>query len=91
MHSDLEPHGCLGDLGWYTLRFILWVMKYEKPKSVVGRLLNSSSMSGSPKQVPTEFSGEVLLKMFQQAFTAPFLRAPAIGPYQWLQGQSKNG
>ena len=41
MHSDLEPHGCLGDLGWYTLRFILWVMKYEKPKSVVGRLLLS--------------------------------------------------
>lgn len=28
MHSDLEPHGCLGDLGWYTIRFILWVMQY---------------------------------------------------------------
>ena len=37
MHSDLEPHGCLGDLGWYTIRFILWVMQYATPKSVTGR------------------------------------------------------
>ena len=73
MHSDLEPHGCLGDLGWYTLRFILWVMKYEKPKSVVGRLLNSSSMSGSPKQVPTEFSGEVLFEDVSASFYCSFL------------------
>ena len=73
MHSDLEPHGCLGDLGWYTLRFILWVMNYETPKSVTGRLLNSSAMTGSPKQVPTEFSGEVLFEKVSASFYCSFL------------------
>ena len=24
-HSDLEPLGCLGDLGWYNICFTLWV------------------------------------------------------------------
>jgi predicted dehydrogenase len=39
VHSQLEPHGCLGDLGWYTLRFSLWVMRYELPASVTARVL----------------------------------------------------
>ncbi len=25
-HSGLEPLGCLGDLGWYCIRFTLWVL-----------------------------------------------------------------
>jgi len=60
MHSDLEPQGCMGDLGWYNLRFILWAMNYQVPRAVTGRLLNSSGRADSPKPVPTEFSGEVL-------------------------------
>lgn len=24
--SELEPLGCLGDLGWYNIRFALWAM-----------------------------------------------------------------
>ena len=60
MHSDLEPQGCMGDLGWYNLRFILWTMNYQVPRAVTGRLLNASGRSDSPKPVPTEFSGEVL-------------------------------
>ena len=73
MHSDLEPHGCLGDLGWYTLRFILWVMNYNKPLAVTGRLLNSSCRSDSPKSVPTEFSGEVLFNGVSASFYCSFL------------------
>ena len=73
MHSDLEPHGCLGDLGWYTLRFILWAMKYEQPKVVTGRLLNSSGRSDSPNPVPTEFSGEVLFDEVSASFYCSFL------------------
>ena len=65
-HCDLEPHGCLGDLGWYTLRFILW-MNYAKPKAVTGRLLNSSGRADSPIP-PTEFSGEVSLRMYPLPF-----------------------
>src|SRR5205814_1091385 len=26
VNSQLEPLGCLGDLGWYNLRFTLWVL-----------------------------------------------------------------
>jgi len=60
MHSDLEPQGCMGDLGWYNLRFILWAMNYQVPRAVTGRLINASGRADSPKPVPTEFSGEVL-------------------------------
>ena len=60
MHSDLEPQGCMGDLGWYNIRFILWAMNYQVPRAVTGRLLNASGRADSPKPVPTEFSGEIL-------------------------------
>ena len=35
----LEPTGCLGDLGWYCLRFALWTMKWQLPHTVTGRIL----------------------------------------------------
>jgi len=62
MNSDLEPLGCLGDLGWYNIRFTLWVMNYAMPRSVTGRLLNASAREDSPGVVPTEFSGELLFE-----------------------------
>ena len=52
--STLEPAGCLGDLGWYCLRFALWVMDGVLPERVTGRLLRASN------SVPTEFSGELI-------------------------------
>jgi len=52
----LEPYGCLGDLGWYCIRFALWVMNWEMPEEVTGRLLSSHGA------VPTEFSGELFFK-----------------------------
>lgn len=58
--SDLEPLGCLGDLGWYNIRFSLWTMKEELPQRVTGRLLNQHGRGDSPNPVPTEFSGELL-------------------------------
>ncbi len=51
--DSLEPLGCLGDLGWYNLRFSLWAMKYQMPQAVTGRII---AEHGS---VPTEFSGEL--------------------------------
>ena len=59
MHSDLEPLGCLGDLGWYNIRFNLWVMNYKMPTSVTGNILSGASRPDSPDKVPTEFSGEM--------------------------------
>ena len=62
MNSDLEPLGCLGDLGWYTIRFTLWTMKYAMPKKVVGRLLDARGRADSPQPVPTEFSAEMFFE-----------------------------
>jgi predicted dehydrogenase len=58
--SELEPAGCLGDLGWYNVRFALWTMKYQLPRQVTGRLLSRHGRADSPQPVPTEFSGELL-------------------------------
>lgn len=59
MKSDLEPMGCLGDLGWYAIRFSLWVMKYQLPERVSGRLLAQQGRSDSPAPVPVEFTGDL--------------------------------
>lgn len=58
-HSGLEPYGCLGDLGWYCIRFALWAMG-SLPQSVSGRMLSQLGRPDSPAPVPTEFSGELL-------------------------------
>src|SRR5262249_33281735 len=54
----LEPLGCLGDLGWYNIRFSLWVMNEQLPQRVAGRLLASHSPGAGPP-LPMEFSGEL--------------------------------
>jgi predicted dehydrogenase len=58
--SELEPLGCLGDLGWYNLRFSLWVMKERLPERVTGRILAQHGPGHSGNPVPIEFSGELL-------------------------------
>ena len=57
--SRLEPHGCVGDLGWYPIRFALWVAKYELPTEVTARLLAEAGRPGGDK-VPFELSAELL-------------------------------
>ncbi|XP_057974571.1 uncharacterized oxidoreductase At4g09670-like [Malania oleifera] len=32
---DLDSLGCLGDMGWYCIRAILWIANYELPKTVI--------------------------------------------------------
>ncbi len=52
---SLEPAGCLGDLGWYCLRGILWTMKWELPCRVSARALARAPGTGAIM----EFSGEL--------------------------------
>jgi predicted dehydrogenase len=56
----LEPAGCLGDLGWYTIRFTLWAMNYEMPVEVRGRILAGVDRTDGMDKVPTEFEGNML-------------------------------
>jgi predicted dehydrogenase len=58
-HSELEPLGCLGDLGWYNIRFILWVMNWKLPAKVRGHILAGHRRGDSPESVPTDFSAEL--------------------------------
>jgi predicted dehydrogenase len=75
-HAALEPYGCLGDLGWYCIRFALWAMNWQMPGSVTGRFLNQVTAQGSPAPVPTEFSGEMLFRNgVSSAFYCSFITA----------------
>ncbi|MGA2657671.1 MAG: Gfo/Idh/MocA family oxidoreductase [Verrucomicrobiota bacterium] len=61
-HSQLEPHGCLGDLGWYCIRFALWALDWKLPLRASGRVLCESRAHPGQAPVPTEFSGELFFE-----------------------------
>ena len=74
MHSEMEPYGCLGDLGWYCLRLALWTMNWQLPRRVTGRILAEAASRTSPAPVPTEFSGELFFDNgVSSAFHCSFL------------------
>ncbi len=56
---QLEPHGCLGDLGWYCIRFTLWAMDDRLPEEVSARTLTAIEGGESDGAVPAEFSAEL--------------------------------
>ena len=58
--SELEPLGCLGDLGWYNIRFSLWTMNEQLPE----RVMRPDARPARPRRQPAslcrlEFSGEL--------------------------------
>src|SRR5262249_40415060 len=81
-HSGLEPAGCLGDLGWYCLRFALWAMQWHLPRQVTARMLSQSSRPDSPATVPTELAGELL---FEDGVSAGFYCSFRTANEQWAQ------
>jgi predicted dehydrogenase len=66
--AEHEPHGCLGDLGWYCIRFTLRMMNGAMPTEVSGRMLQSFGGEAS-HAVPSEFVGEMI---FAGGVTAGF-------------------
>jgi predicted dehydrogenase len=60
INSALEPAGCLGDLGWYNIRFSLWVMNWKLPREVRGRILSQRRAQKNLAPVPLDFSGELI-------------------------------
>jgi len=88
MSSQLEPHGCLGDLGWYTIGFALWVMKYELPTRVHARELAAAGRADSPGTVPTEMSGELL---FRSGVSASFYCSFRTENQQWADVSGTRG
>lgn len=87
-HSDLEPAGCLGDLGWYTIRFTLWVVNYAMPKSLTARMISGHGQEGSPDRVPTEFFCEM---QFDDEVSASFYCSFLTEHQQWVNVSGTKG
>lgn len=85
VNTDLEPLGALGDLGWYTIRFSLWAMKYQMPISVTARTLSSA---GKPPGVPTEMAMEL---QFADGVTASNYCSFITENHQWANISGTKG
>jgi len=86
--SVLEPFGCLGDLGWYCIRFALWARGEQLPRRVSGRILSEVAAPGSPAPVPTEFTGELL---FDEGVSCGFYCSFRTANEQWATVSGTNG
>jgi predicted dehydrogenase len=72
--SDLEPTGCLGDLGWYCIRAALWAMNWEMPVRVSGRIIGEIAPI-------MQFSGEL---DFASGATCGFYCSFVAAREKWL-------
>jgi len=79
-HSELEPLGCLGDLGWYCIRFTLCMLDGQLPSRVCAHLLASHGRPDSPAPVPTELSAELF---FPEGVSASFFCSFLAEIQQW--------
>ena len=80
-NSELEPQGCLGDLGWYTIRFALWVMKFQMPRRVTSIMINQHHREDSPSAVPMEVESRL---EFDDDVTCTFYNSFLTGHQQWV-------
>jgi predicted dehydrogenase len=87
-HSGLEPLGCLGDLGWYCIRFILCALEGKLPTRVCGHLLASHARPDSPAPVPTEFSAELF---FPEEVSASLYCSFLAETQQWANVSGTKG
>lgn len=81
--NALEPAGCLGDLGWYSIRFILWTLNWQMPRKISAKILAQSTSS-----VPTEFSAELF---FDDGVSAEFYCSFLTASQQWATVGGRNG
>ncbi len=88
LSSALEPAGCLGDLGWYTIGITLWVMNYQLPSEVRGRVLRGIRRDDSEHTVPLEFQGEM---HFDGGVSATWYNSFVTQHQQWLHVSGSAG
>jgi predicted dehydrogenase len=86
--SDLEPFGCLGDLGWYCIRFALWAVNWKLPVRVTGQILSEFKHPNSPLPVPTEFSAELF---FEGGISSGFYCSFLTETEQWVMLSGTHG
>lgn len=87
-HGGLEPLGCLGDLGWYCLRFTLWAMNFAVPTEVTGRIHAETRQGADAPPVPLEFSGTLT---FADGASASFYCSFTAAHAQWAMVSGSGG
>src|SRR5262245_37242342 len=88
VHSELEPTGCLGDLGCYCLRLSLLPMNWQLPREVTGRVRSQRGNALSPALAPTDFIGELILN---EETAAGFYRSFLAEKQQWADVSGTKG
>jgi len=84
----LEPAGCLGDLGWYCIRFTLWVLNWQLPHTITARSLAQSEPVAGRVSATTDFSAELL---FDNGISAAFYSSFITSPQQWVFVSGRDG
>ena len=87
-NGALEPAGCLGDLGWYSIRFALWVLKWQLPESVSGKILNRSEQRPVRPSSPLEFAATL---NYPGGVTVEFYCSFLAAKQQWVFVSGQKG
>lgn len=87
-HSELEPYGCLGDLGWYCVRMFLWMLRGRMPTEVRARTLSVLQGNSSPATVPGQLSAELT---FEDGLSAAFYNSFVTENQQWVHLSGTEG
>lgn len=87
-NGDLEPAGCLGDLGWYSIRFALWALKWQLPESISGKILNQSENLPDRPSSPLEFAATL---NYPGGVTVEFYCSFLAAKQQWAFISGQNG
>jgi len=87
-NGALEPTGCLGDLGWYSIRFMLWTLNWQMPETVAGRILSQSENLPHRPSSPTEFSAGLF---YPGGVSAEFYCSFRAAKQQWTHVSGQKG
>jgi predicted dehydrogenase len=87
-NGALEPAGCLGDLGWYCIRFALWAFKWQMPESVTGKILSQSENLPNHPSSPREFAATLF---YPGGMTVEFYCSFRAAIQQWVYVSGQKG
>lgn len=86
--GGLEPAGSLGDLGWYSIRFALWALRWQLPEGVSGKILSQSEARPDRPSAPTEFAATLY---YPNGVTVEFYASFRAARQQWIHVSGENG
>ena len=87
-NGALEPTGCLGDLGWYSIRFALWTFQWQLPETVTGKILSHSENLPGRLSSPTEFAAELF---YPGGVSVQFYSSFRTAKQQWVHVSGQKG